>query len=421
MGKPGDASPRKAATPTPSSSSRASAAARHTPALPPQQRYRDDVEADETTTTTDDDDDDEGGNHQDDLPPLYTDHEEFNDAEHTVFDPLLPRWRRDDGFETVHSFRQDDTTTWFLDPRLDRDPDFLASHIDKLSMVPPRPFVRLVGTHREKSSSSDSNKRDSSTVFDFEIEIELTHLLYSDIRNAQAWRRLHVAGNFEKVRRGTVCTTRAPGFGGSGGNIPEEGTPGLREWCRRYCASRAGLKCFTMERRVEGFDWDLLRRRLEGLARATNYRGRLDVDFPLRNARVHVYNDCRVNRWRLTRWIVLVFTCTLLFVFTWPWLYFRTRRWETVTAEWALSDDAQQPPGRRKRYASVSEEQWYAMWAATIQRAMLERRRGTLDQGDLERTASAGNRQDGFVGVMQVGMEAMGVVNRSFGWGADTC
>ncbi|OAA41815.1 hypothetical protein NOR_05323 [Metarhizium rileyi] len=353
----------------------------------------------------------------DDLPPLYSDHEEFNADYSAPFDPLLPAASRGDVFETVPSFRHDETSTYFLDPRLDRDPDFLADHIHKLSQVPPRPFVKIVGSHTEKSGDKNRNNK---SVTDFDIEIELTHLLYSDIRSAQAWHSIHTASNFEKVRRGTVFTTRAPGFGGSGAT-PEEGTPELREWCRRYCASGASMKCFTMERRVEGYDWDMLRRRLEGLVRATNYRGHVRIEFPVRHSVVHVYNDCRVNRWRLTPWIATVFTLTLLFVFTWPFLYLSTKRWETVTAEWRLSE-ATAVPGR-KRYVTMSEESWYGMWAGTIQTAMLERRRGLLDQGDLERTrrGHSGEGSGGQVDAVRAGVEAMGVVNRSFGWGGNGC
>ncbi|OAQ65303.1 ABC transporter [Pochonia chlamydosporia 170] len=352
----------------------------------------------------------------DDLPPLYSDHEEFNSVSSAPFDPLLPQATRGDTFETVHSFRHDETSTYFLDPRLDRDPDFLADHIHKLSMIPPRPFVKIVGTHTEKSG--DKNK-ETKTITDFDIEIELTHLLYSDIRTHSAWRSLNTASNFEKVHRGTIFATRAPGFGGSGA-IPEEGTPSLREWCRRYCASKATLKSFTMERKVEGYDWDMLRRRLEGLVRATNYRGRVQITFPVRHSHIYVYNECRVNRWRLTRWIAMIFMFTLLFLFTWPALWLSTKRWEVVTAEWRLSE-ASDVPGR-KRYVSLSEEAWYGMWAGTIQRAMLERRRGLLDQGDLERTrAGEGDGEGGLAGVVRAGVEAMGVVNRSFGWGGDSC
>jgi hypothetical protein len=116
----------------------------------------------------------------------------------------------------------------------------------------------------------------------------------------------------------------------------------------------------------------------------------------------------------------MIFMFTLMFVFTWPYLFFTTKRWETVTTEWRMSEPTAVPG--RKKYVSMSEEAWYGMWAGTIQRAMLDRRRGLLDQGDLERTrlgdADAG---EGLVGAVRAGVEAMGAVNRSFGWGGDSC
>ncbi|PFH55429.1 hypothetical protein XA68_18342 [Ophiocordyceps unilateralis] len=372
-------------------------------------RYRDDPEAND-----DDDDDDQ------DLPPLYTEHEEYSD---TVVDPLVPPGTGP--LVTPFGHDGDGATAYYLDRRLDSDPVFLADHVRRLATIPPRPWVRLRGTHRERRRRAGGDKSHLSgddVVVDFDIRIELTHLLYSDIRRQQAWRALVTAGNLEKVRRGTVFPDRAPGFGGApcsaGGAVEQNGVPGLDQWCHRFCASPAHLRCFSVERRIVGWDWDLLRRRLEALIRATNYRGHAVVSFPVGNARADMYSNCRTNRWRLTGWIRFVFYATLLFLFTWPWLFFRTRRWETVAAEWYVSMPTS-VPGRRQYAAGVSEERWYALWAPAIQRAMLERRDGQLDQGDLER--AQGQTTTG-QGVVRAGVEAaMGVVNRSFGWGGDEC
>ena len=350
----------------------------------------------------------------DDLPPLYSDHEHDAPAgPFGVIDPLLPSGAAP---LEVQPFLRDKVsgTEYYLDRRLDTDPVFLATHLDRLAQLPPRPHVHIRGTHHQSVRKEDG-KSERRQVVDFDIHIELTHLLYQDIQSRQPFlRHVATAGHFEKVRRGTVFATRAPGFGGSGG-AAEEGVPDLAEWCRRFCASRAGLKNFVLERRVLGWDFDLLRTKLEALVRSTNYRGHVAVDFPVLNARAEVYNDCRTNRWRLTKWIEMLFVFTLLFLFSWPWLFFRTARWEVASAQWHMSSrDAQ----GRKRYASVSEDRWYNMWARPVQRAVLERRQGTLDQGDLNRVDAP--PQSGFAGAVQAGVEAMGVVNRSFGWGGDS-
>jgi len=406
----------------------------------------------------------------DDLPPLYSDHDEFASSSAllggdgaaaggggsigsngragsrgissvTPVNPLVPRG----GEQLVQPFShsRDGTTAYYIDPRLDADPAFLLDHITRLAALPPRPFVQLRGTHRERrragssnSNGSGNNSSTTETVVDFDLRIELTHLLYTDIHTQSAWRSVVTASNFEKVRRGTVFAERAPGFGGSSGrHAPEEGTPDLAEWCRRYCAAGpdpgSGLRVFTLERRIAGWDFDLLGKRLEELARATNYRGSVAVRFPVRDARVEVHCACRTSRWRLTRWVRVLFYATLLFLFAWPWLKFRTRRWDTQAAEWRASEPTS-VPGRKRYAAGMSEERWYALWAGALQRGMLERRQGELDVGDLERGNGRGQGrgegrgegegdEGGFAGVVRAGVEAMGVVNRSFGWGGDTC
>lgn len=394
MGKPEDNRPH---SPSPSATTplaeSASAISLHTTssgtANPPIQRFFDD-----DPTELD-------GN---DLPPLYSDHDLDTVA---PSDPLIPRGTPE---LSIHPFVSRTDTDYYIDKRLDSDPDFLKSQLDILAANPPRPFAQIRGTHNETHRNGD--KSETKQVVDFDVEIELTHLLFTDTRTQSSWRQLTTVSNFEKVRRGTILTKRAPGFGGSG-SVAEEGDPGVVEWCHRFCASGAGLKAFRLERRVQGWDFDLVRRKIERLIRDTNYRGHIDIQFPVHNACVEIYNDCRTSRWRLTKWIEMLCVFTLMFIFTWPWLFFRTKRWETVYVSWPLSKDGV--------YASLSEEHWYNMWAKAIQRAILSRRKGQLDQGDLQSAElPPEERQTGFLGAVQTGIEAMGVVNRSMGWGGDS-
>lgn len=362
-------------------------------------------------------DDDPDVLHDDDLPPLYTDHElDAPATEHhqqQALNPLLPGGTA--GLK-VQPFAQDKHRgiEYYLDRRLDTDPVFLRHHLDRLAVIPPRPHVHIRGVHNENVRKADG-RHERREVVDFDLQLELTHLLYEDIQAQRPFHRATVtAGNFEKVRRGTIFATRAPGYGGSG--LAEDGTPDLDDWCFRFCTSTSGLRNFVLERQVEGYDFELIRRKLESLIRDTNYRGRLTITFPVLNGRVEVYNECMTNRWRLTKWIEMIFVFTLLFLFSWPWLYFRTAKWEVVNVQWHMSaTDAQ----GRKRYAGgLSEERWYNMWARVIHKAVLDRRQGTLDQGDINRLDAPGP-QGGFAGAVQAGVEAMGVVNRSFGWGRD--
>lgn len=397
MGKPtDDKGPMPSPNPVVGESSSAILLGATPTAEPPMQRYFDD---DPTEFPADD------------LPPLYTEY----DREHVPqVDPLMPPGAPR---LAIEPFRTDHKTgtTYYVDKRLDTDHKFLLDQLTSMSLSPPRPFVHLRGTHYE--TVKDGDKTERKKRIDFDIEIELTSLLYPDPQTAHNLHRLTTVSNFEKVRRGTVFATRAPGFGGSG--AAEEGTPDVEQWCMRYTLSQAGLKSFAFERRIDdGWDWAVVKNRLHMMIRETNYRGHATVDFPVRHARVELYNDCRINRWRLTKWIAMLFYFTLLFLFTWPWLFFRTKRWETVYSTWLIG----------KSYGGVdysqvhtlSEDEWFSMWGRAIHQAIMQRRQGTLDQGDLRRAEGAMPREQGFEGVVQAGVEAMNVVNRSFGWGHDS-
>lgn len=378
--------------------------------------YFDDVGASSTSTAAHD------------LPPSYTDDPSSTDTQTT---PLLA----DESGPSPLLFRKDTTTgaEIHFSRRLDTDPAYLESHITSLAQSPPRPYVRIRGTHTERVRKRD-DKTENKTIVDFDVRLDLTPFLYRDISARQSWRELRTADNFQKVRRGTVFPTRAPGFGGSSaGTVEDSKPPTLREWCHRYCASHAGLKTFTLLRTVTGFDEDeRLKGRLEDLVRATHYRGHIDVSFPVQDARIDVYNTCRVNTWRWSTWVRWLFYLTFLWVFAWPYLFFRTKRFEVVEAEWPFSRRRRDPQTGRvtgREYVSLSELDWYNMWGRAISKAVLERRQGELDQRDLR---DAEGRQDlsfGDVlagidgettrGLVRAGVSAMNVVNRHFGWGAD--
>ncbi|CRK31625.1 hypothetical protein BN1708_018790, partial [Verticillium longisporum] len=195
----------------------------------------------------------------DDLPPLYTD-EPSADG---VRDPLLQiqdLHSKQHGLVPPHLVVPATGNEYHIDRRLDADPSFLQRHIEACAAIPPRAFVRLRGTHTEPVRRGDKTER--QTHVDFDVRLELTPFLYSDIATHTSWRTLRTADNFAKVRRGTVFATRAPGFGGArapGGVVTalEAGRPGLAEWCHRYCASHAGLKTFQLRREVTGWNEDL--------------------------------------------------------------------------------------------------------------------------------------------------------------------
>jgi hypothetical protein len=407
-----------------------------------------------------------------DPPPLYSDDPAANDASlalASATNPLLPPSAHvplPGGMHPPVPTRIDaEGNETFVDKRLDSDPVYLEHTLAHLALFPPRPYARVVGTHTETTTTTHSagssthssrhghghghhhrteSRTSTQTITDFDVRVDLTPFLYRNINRHEAWRTVRPVGNFDKVRRGTVFATRAPGFGGSGAanDGGEDGTPSLREWCHRYCASPRRLRSFIVRRRVTGLDEDLLRSRLVALVRATQYRGHLDVSFPTLAERVHVRSDCWENRWRADRRVRWFFYLTFLWLLSWPYLLLRTIYFETVTVDWAFSrprdpaararDDPSRPPrpAAEREFVTLSEDAWYKMWARAVQAAVLERRQCMLDQGDLRRAAaevaeepssfadtlaSGGGGAAG--GFMRAGLNAMNIVDRQFGWG----
>ncbi|CAN8101032.1 unnamed protein product [Discula destructiva] len=364
----------------------------------------------------------------DDLPPLYDEAAEANTS-HAA--PLLsaPIYSANSvvgtSQTTLQPFRRDEHISYYLDSNLDSNPEVLEGHVRVWAATPPRPFVYIKGTHRETRSNRDG-KRESKAITDFDIKVELTPYFCPDGGLSRTGCELRTAENGDLTRRGTVLRHRAAAAkGGNAGRI-ELGRvekPSLAQWCHMYCASHAGLKVFQVRRSLSGFDEARVRDHLDGLVRRLNYRGHLQITFPVRDERVEVWSDCRTNRWRLTTWIFAMFCVSMLWVVLWPCLFFRTKRFEAVSAVWnysTIDNDG------RRRYTTISEDQWYNLWGRAISKAVLSKRQAVLDQQDLLAAEShppslnTGNAAvDGGLGLVLAGVNAMNEVNRHLGWGED--
>ncbi|KAI1323643.1 hypothetical protein F5Y16DRAFT_332490 [Xylariaceae sp. FL0255] len=362
----------------------------------------------------------------DDLPPAYSDTpDEASEAA-----PMLPPNRtpatavrpdiRPRDHDALVVIDVNTGAQGWVARSLENPPD-LENYIRQLATVPPRPFLKLVGTHHETRRDS-KGKTEKVKITDFDVSIEMTPYLYSDAQYRKSWSELRTVENHEKVRRGTVIRKRAPG---SRQDIEVGGPPQatLQEWCHRFSASHAGLKCFTLSRQIVGFDFETVKRHLESMVRDTNYRGHVTVEMVVKDGYFELYNDAKINRWRLTGWIKWLFFLTFLWIFSWPYLFFRTKRWEVAVVDWPFSRTTD---AGLKEYVSISEDQWYNMWARAICRAVLEKRQKVLDQADLRSAHEpnpafdTGNQSvDGALGLFRAGMHAMNEVNRQLGWGGD--
>jgi hypothetical protein len=180
---------------------------------------------------------------------------------------------------------------------------------------------------------------------------------------------------------------------------------------------------FKMTRVVAGLDEDYLSEQLTTLVLNTNYRGHLKITFPIENPSVEVYSNHRINRWRHNTWIYLLFLITFLWIFSWPVLFFWTKKYSVVKSAWPFSKEGED--GRRV-YATMSEKQWYSRWATAIEKAALAKRQDLLTEEDLATgneqppAVNSGNQVvDQAIGLLGAGIRAYHEVNRQVGWGYD--
>ena len=252
-------------------------------------------------------------------------------------------------------------TTIRMDDRLKYAENLYAYITDYLQTVPPKPAVRIEGWHN--TTVERHNKKERERVVDFDITLSLQSYLPIATPGAEhgGWQPRVVTNN-DRVHRGSWRRTVVE----QDHQFSDEPERDLMQWCDDFCDSKAKLTIFRVTRDVPGLDKDLLRMRLQALIRSTNYRGHIDVSFPIADKNVDVYSPHPINKWRIS-WVRFLFYVTMLWIITWPILFFTTKRWEVYKVSWCFSwqqDDG--IGGVKKRYATISEQSWYEKHANLI-------------------------------------------------------
>lgn len=381
-------------------------------AAPPPE-YRDDPDAVSLHTTPDDYTYDDAPEISDlpGLPPTYADSEAGVAPRPTIRHVPPPTSRTNHNSPSFRNGKpQVCSTSTYMDARYDSDPVFLESALRTFASSAPVPFIYIMGTHKETTKRGD--KKETHDITDFRIVLNISSYLHPNFATSDTSSMTLVpVSNGTKTHRGTILKTRAPG---AKQDIElSTPTPTLTEWCHRFCASTSPLRTFRLKRRVTGLDTTYLSNRLEGLLRSTSYRGHISITFPNEDENVDIYTSHAVNRWRTTTWICWAFYLTFLWIFTWPILFFTTKRYNVLTAEWPFSMPT---PDGRKVYTTVSEEQYFERWATAVRRLALDRYQGEASEevmrGVLERQCDPpmpGTISTGHAGVDNaVGMLAQG-------------
>lgn len=362
------------------------------------------------------------------LPPSYTDSE----ASNNVSAPQIPiRHVAPPTTRTDHnrpSFKNGKPsvveTVNVMESAYDIDPTQLEEAVKSYANIAPVPLVYIMGTHKETVKKND--KRETQEVTDFRIVLNLRRYIHPNFEESNTGNMsLTTVSNSEKTHRGTILKQRAPGAK-QDIEISSAPPPTLKEWCHRYCASSRSLRIFRLRREVTGFDRNYVKNRLEGLIRSTNYRGNIIITFPVEEKNIDIYSRTRINALRLKTWVCWLFYLTFLWIFSWPFLFFATKRYAVVRAEWPFSTVNE---AGNKWYTTISEEQWLETWQVAIRRLALDRFQGEASEemmrgvmarpedprmpGSLPETGHAG--VDGALGMLSEGVRVARAISGNRG------
>ena len=373
--------------------------------------YRDDPDAVSLHTTPDDYAYDDAPEFNE--PPSYADSEAGAAAapRAPIHHIPPPTTRTDHSRPAFHNGKpQVCTTTTYMDPRYDSDPVFLETALRSFASTAPVPLIYIMGTHKETTKRGD--KKETHDVTDFRIVLNISSYLHPNFSPSDtSTMNLATASNGEKTHRGTVLKKRAPGAK----QDIEVGSPSptLTEWCHRFCASTSPLRIFRLKRTITGLDTTYLQDRISGLLRATNYRGHISITFPTEDSNVDIYTSHRLNTWRNNKHICWAFYLTFLWLITWPLLFFCTKRYAVVRAEWPFSLSS----NGRKTYTTVSEEQYVEKWSTAIRRLALDRYQGAASEEMMRGVAArpADPPMPGTISTGHAGVDsAVGVLAQGF-------
>ncbi|KAF2424880.1 hypothetical protein EJ08DRAFT_689437 [Tothia fuscella] len=370
------------------------------PKAPPP-AYRDEPLADAVSLHTTQGDDD----YQDDAPetsaapPAYSDNDGIQTATQVGVNPYV-----------IAPLKTCNGVNIIMDPRFDSDPLYAEEAVRKWARIRPAQMIQIKGTHTQ--TVKNGNKQEKNTITDFDIKLRLTEYLINGT-GANPWAHMETVSNNDKAHRGTVFKSRVKMPKGGAADLLEAGKPELNEWCH----------LFRVRRTVSGLDRKYLQEQIKALVNNTNYRGHTCISFPIENEAVEVYSTNRINTWRNTTWICMIFYITFLWLFTWPYLFFAEKRWSVVKVDWPFSVKNEFD---MNCYTSISEQQLFQRWAKALETAILGKKQGTLVEEDLHRVdeptaafQSGHSDVDRAVSFIGAGIRGYNEVNRQLGWGGD--
>lgn len=241
-------------------------------------------------------------------------------------------------------------------------------------------------------------------MVDFDVKLPMTHLLIcpNEIHKTNPspcsgdygskCRYLLAPQPGDKAHRGTVFANRK-----DINWVPEEGRSMLDWWCQAFVDDKSAIKSLEVTRSVVLHDTPVLEGLVRRLVDSTSYRGHTQVRCEVTNSKIIIYSPHRINTLRQNKYLRWFCYLTFLWIFTWPTLFFMTKRYTGITAvfpyrredvtKWQLNECTAKP-------LVMSEPAFLSSWRDALRRAVLGQHQGWVDEvyrADTAQMVASGN------------------------------
>jgi hypothetical protein len=233
------------------------------------------------------------------------------------------------------------TLTTTHTPFFDR-PEALSNLLTQQALLPPKPSLRISGTHTDGAGS---------TVIDFDFSLSLLTLLNISTPPATYPSRLRLSD----PPRSTGTPTTSKLFKSSS-IAPSQPSP-LQAWTRHFCVTdKSENRSLTLTRTILDFDAfaSLLEGNVRTLLASLHYRGKVTVRFPL------AYRDVVVHK-KPGNWLAGFFRL------------YPEQKYEVAESVWELQGVGEESGGGAK-----AAEAWWRDWEGVVREAALGKSKGNV-------------------------------------------
>ena len=151
---------------------------------------------------------------------------------------------------------------------------------------------------------------------------------------------------------------------------------------------RSSIKSLEITRTVLLHDTSVVEGLVRRLVDSTSYRGHTKIQAVTTNSKIIIYSPHRINTLRQNKYLRWFTYLTFLWLFTWPALFFMTKRYTGITAAFPYRrEEADKIYAKNLNNCTakplvMAETAFVASWRDALRRAVLGQHQGWVDEAD---------------------------------------